>query len=477
MKQRNEAKLSNLPKLTALAVALAFGGSLPAHAEESSDQMKQRIEQLENQVKRLEALMEKTVSKVDAATVAAEDSEEQRAEFNRIKVKVEGIEDQQETMGMKDLKISGMVDPTYIYNKARDSAGFNFLNNFDYRDDNEVYAYDNSYFGQAMIQFEKELEGGTQFKLTLAPHKSAGSGYNLDSIVHEATMSVPLSDQQTRFIAGQFADWSGYEYYFGHENKLVTHNLLFDFTLPTFYTGAGIALTRGNWDVKGLVANMNKVSHPDGEKNPILTYRADYWLGEYGGFGFAGQHGKLDDSRLDMFEVDGYYERGNLTWQGQIGVGKWENNAFNGGDATWSGISNLLAYKFMPRLEGIARLDYLHNSKNGGGTIGTGFNCIDTGLPITCPDDGSDVYAGDYRSGFGPTAQDAQDYNDGLITTIKGANRSTLSLGMNYALMPNVMLKAEYRFDHANLPVFYYVNDGSYKKNNQLFGLSSVLSF
>ena len=48
---------------------------------------------------------------------------------------------------------------------------------------------------------------------------------------------------------------------------------------------------------------------------------------------------------------------------------------------------------------------------------------------------------------------------------------------MNYALMPNVMLKAEYRFDHANLPVFYYVNDGSYKKNNQLFGLSSVLSF
>jgi len=171
----------------------------------------------------------------------------------------------------------------------------------------------------------------------------------------------------------------------------------------------------------------------------------------------------------------------DLTWQGQIGVGKWKNNAFNGGDATWSGISNLLAYKITPRFEGIARLDYLHNSKNGGGTIGTAFNCVDqsTGtpfVPTTCPGDGTDVFAGDYRNGFGPTAQDAADYFNGTITSIKGANRSTLSLGINYALMTNVMLKAELRFDHADLPVFYYY-DGSYKKDNQLFGLSSVLSF
>ncbi len=483
MKQRNEAKVLNLPKLSVLAVALAFGGSLPAHAEESPDQMKQRIEQLENQVKRLEALVEKAVAKVDEAAATAAASAEQQEQLNHLQVKVDAMDDQTEAGGMKDFKISGMIDPTYIYNKARDSSGFNFLSNLDGRDNTDVYAYDNSYFGQAMIQFEKELDGGTQFKLTLAPHKSTSSGYNLGSIVHEATMSMPLTDSNTRFIAGQFADWSGYEYYFGHENKLITHNLLFDFTLPSFYTGAGVALTRGNWDVKGLVANMNKVSHPDSEKNPILTYRADYWMGEYSGFGFAGQHGQLDHNRIDMFEVDGYYNRGDLTWQGQIGVGKWKNNAFDGGDATWTGISNLLAYKFTPRFEGIARLDYLNNSKHGGGTIGTALNCVDSAgtdplAPVTCDDTvGTQFSAGDYRNGFGPSAQDATDYANGVITTIKGANRGTLSLGINYALMPNVMLKAEYRFDRADRPVFYYVSDGSYKKDNQMFGLSTVLNF
>jgi hypothetical protein len=30
--------------------------------------------------------------------------------------------------------------------------------------------------------------------------------------VHEASVSVPLGDLQTRFIAGQMPDWSGYEY-------------------------------------------------------------------------------------------------------------------------------------------------------------------------------------------------------------------------------------------------------------------------
>ena len=47
-------------------------------------------------------------------------------------------------------------------------------------------------------------------------------------------VSVPLTDLQTRFIAGQIPDWSGYEYYLQSTlNKLITHNLLFDFTLPT----------------------------------------------------------------------------------------------------------------------------------------------------------------------------------------------------------------------------------------------------
>lgn len=476
MKQGNVAKLSSLPKLSVLAVALAFGGSLPVYAD-TSDDMKKRIEQLENQVKRLEALVEKTAVKADAAVAATANSEEQRADLNRIRVKVESLEDTSEESGMKDLKISGMIDPTYMYNRARDSAGFNFLSNFDSRDDNEVYAYDNSFFGQAMLAFDKEMDGGTKFKLVLSPHKSTSSAYNLGSIVHEANFSMPLTDDKTRFMAGQFADWSGYEYYFGHQNKMITHNLLFDFTLPSFYTGAGVELLRGKWDIKGLVANMNKVTFPDSEKNPILTYRVDYSKGEYNGFGFAGQHGNLNKNRLDMFEVDSYFIRGDFTWQGQIGVGRWKNSAFNGGDASWAGISNLLAYKITPRFEGIARLDYLNNSKNGGGTIGTAFNCVDPATLSAAPCDDTTIAVGDYRNGFGPTAQDAADYSAGLISTIEGANRSALSLGLNYALMPNVMLKGELRFDHADKPVFNYVRDGSYKNDNQVLGVSTAVSF
>jgi hypothetical protein len=482
MKQRNEARLMSLPKLSVMAVALAFGGTMPAYADDSSAEMKHRIEQLEQQVKRLEALVEKTAAKADEAVAATADSEEQRAEFNRIRVKVEGMEDQSEDLGTKDLKISGMIDPTYIYNRAQDSAGFNFLNNFDGRDSSSVYAYDNSYFGQAMLEFDKEIEGGTKFKLVLAPHKSTSSGYNLGSIVHEANVSMPVINESTRVMAGQFADWSGYEYYFGHQNKLITHNLLFDFTLPSFYTGAGMEVLRGKWDMKALVANMNQVSHPAGETNPILTYRVDYAKGEYSGFGFAGQHGNLNKNRLDMFEVDGYFTRGDWNLQGQIGGGRWKNNAFNGGDAVWAGISTLASYHITPRLEGVVRLDYLNDSKNGGGTIGTALNCVDTAAtdptaPVTCTGAATEIAAGDYRNGFGPTVQDAAAYAADPTLSISGANRSALALGLDYALLPNVMLKGELRFDHADKPVFYYVKDGSYKSDNQVFGVSTAVSF
>ncbi len=87
------------------------------------------------------------------------------------------------------------------------------------------------------------------------------------------------------------------------------------------------------------------------------------------------------------------------------------------------------------------------------------------------------IAAGDYRNGFGPTARDATDYANGAIDSISGANRSALALGLNYALTANLMLKAEYRFDHTDRDMFYYVKDGTYKKDNQVFGVSTVLSF
>ena len=59
----------------------------------------------------------------------------------------------------------------------------------------------------------------------------------------------------------------------------------------------------------------------------------------------------------------------------------------------------------------------------------------------------------------------------------KGANRYALSVGLKYAFNLNTTFKLEYRRDGANLPVFYDVNSGSYRKNNDLFGASVVVAF
>jgi hypothetical protein len=121
-------------------------------------------------------------------------------DFNRVSMKVEAAEDAQDASGMKGLKISGMMDPTFVYNNRQNTSGVNFLNNFNGSSGaGDSYTYYNSYFGMAMLDFQKETEGGQKWRLTLAPHKSASSGYNTSSIVHEASVSVPAGrpGQQT----------------------------------------------------------------------------------------------------------------------------------------------------------------------------------------------------------------------------------------------------------------------------------------
>ena len=53
---------------------------------------------------------------------------EQAADFSRIAPKAEAIEDAREASGLRGLKFSSYIDPTYIYNKRQQRAGFQFLN-------------------------------------------------------------------------------------------------------------------------------------------------------------------------------------------------------------------------------------------------------------------------------------------------------------------------------------------------------------
>ena len=459
-------------KLHASTLALALAAAFPAAAQSNADILRE-LQALKAKVAELEGKLKAQEEKKPEWGMTPEQSKE----LSRVTVKAEALEDARDASGMKLLKISGYADPSYIWNKNQGRAGFQFLNNVA----SDGYSYDNSYFGAVSLDFQKETDSGTKWRLTLVPNRGTDSVIGNGGVVHEASVSVPLSDLQTRFIAGHVPDWSGYEYLQPTLNKLITHNLLFDYTLPTTYTGAGLELIRGKWWMRGMLANMNASKNEAGEKAPVLTYRVDYSRGEFQGFGFAGVHGKATNfadinaakSRVDLFEVDGYFIRGDWTVQGQLSYGKHKGAAIvpdpvtgDLRDSEWAGVSALAAYKFTPRFEGIVRADYVRNSKNGGGLLGyTGY---------WDPANGS---LGDGRSGIGvnPTLDCVTDPTVNPCNT--GANRSAFSFGLSYLWDGNTTFKVEYRLDRASVPVFLVVKDGSYRKSNSLFGASVVVSF
>ncbi|WP_428507481.1 DUF3138 family protein [Roseateles sp.] len=469
MKPHSHAK-TVAPLLAALSLALlaAYPGAARAQSNEELLKelraLKERVGQLEDKLKAAE---QKTAA--PAPTTAQWGMTPQQVqEFNRIAVKTEALEDNAEAMGTKGLKFSGYMEPTYIYNRAQNRASFQFLNNV--ADDG--FNYDNSYMGTLALDLQKETENGTRWRLTLSPNRGTDAVIGNGGIVQEASVSVPLGDLQTRMIAGHIPDWSGYEYLPPTQNKLITHNLLFDFTLPTAYTGAGIELTRGKWISKAVLANMNASKLPSGEKAPVLAYRVDYARGEFQGFGFAGVHGKAangvggtGNTELHLFELDGYFIRGDWTVQGQLSLGQQKRAAITPDPETgalrtaqWLGLSGLAAYKFSPRVEGIARLDWLKNDKHGGGLLG---------------------YGADPRNGIGPAIV-GRDVDSGELIfgdAEKGATRTALSLGLNYLYDLNTSFKLEYRLDRANVSVFEQVKDGSFRKSNSLLGAAMVVKF
>lgn len=486
-------------KKIALAIAVILPAYAMAHDSKESkpgqDALKEHIRMLEARLAKIEsstahskATADKALEQADKANAEArknagelEKISERNidpSEFNRIRIKTEAQEDAAETSGFKNLKFSGYIDPSYIYNRNARTASFVFLNNNSpLNGSGESYGYDNTFFGSGMLSLEKELEGGSKFKLTLMPSKGTASGYNFGNLVHEVTAAIPLYKQNTRLIAGQFADWTGYEYTPATQNKLVTHNLLFDFSAGSFYTGAGLELLRGKWTAKILLANLNSARIDSASvRKPAITYRADYAMDEFTGLGFSGIHSGFDDrlqfGRLDLIEVDGYYARGSWNFQGQIGLGRQGATPVNGYSsehASWIGLSTLASYKVAPQLEAIARFDFINNSKDGGGIFGATFGgiCKDsTGLDANCPDG---------RNGFGSGMTfDGTDWV--VLDPSRGSNRSALSLGLNYALLPGVSLKAEVRYDRSTGKVFKDAA-GQYRRDNQLIALSTVVSF
>ena len=489
----NNKPFTGTRSVLALALGAAFAAAAPAAHAQSNAELLKELRALRERVAELEKRVAAKPAAPAAAPVAAPAAvpvaaapapapapvvqpgmtQEQAQDFARIMTKTEALEDTRDANGFKNLKISGYLDPAFIANRAQDSAGMQFLNGVG----DDGYSYDNSYFGAVALDIQKETDSGAKYRLTLIPNRGTESvARGANGLVHEATAMIPLGSLRTYLIAGHFPDWSGYEYLPPTQNKLITHNLLFDFTLPTSYTGAGLQHTLGKWMLKAMLANMNASKKATGEKTPVFTYRVDYARGEFHSMGFAGVHGKAanltenvvdpltgeivgqPESRVDLFEIDGSFIRGDWTLQGQASIGRQRRAAITPGpngelrDARWWGLSGLAGYKITPRLETVARLDYINNSKNGGGLLG--------------------YASADGRNGIGPAFGDIAGPG-----ADRGANRSALSLGVSYALDLSTTLKAEYRIDRASQPVFHYVDKDEYKKTNQLFGASVVVSF
>ena len=304
---------------------------------------------------------------------------------------------------------------------------------------------------------------------------------------------IPLGSQSTKLFAGQVPDWSGYEYQSPVQNLLITHNLLFDFTIPYYYTGAGLEFVNPRLDLKLMVANYNTTIRKIGESVPSFVFRGDYTPSgtDYWGFGFAGAAGYKNNSRafvdsgfgLDpngvaleadgvtpvshkdtlylSGELDGWYTRGALTLNGHVTAAMQQKAAITADsqgrlrDASWAGISALAAYHFTPVLQGIVRGDFIYNQKNGGGLL--------------------DYTSADPVNGIGP------DQNGGDPDT--GANRYAVTVGLGYNFNPNVTFKVEYRYDGATQNVFGNKDaltggsDPKFTKSNSLASTQVVFFF
>jgi hypothetical protein len=439
-----ENKMSFQRKLIVVALASAMPLA-SAYAQTAGD--------LQKEIASLKAQLQSLQQKVEAMGNQSQPAVSPQ-QVNRIEQKLELMEADAEKSGFSGLSIKGQIDPTLIYNRNADTADAVFMNN-----NSAGFGYDNSSFGQAMVEVTKLTEDGTKLVLRLTPKMNS-------SLVHEATVAVPLGDD-VMLNAGLTPDYSGYELAFGSDNPLITHNLLFDFTAATNYVGVGTTHTVGPFIGKWMVGNVDS----NGGNAPGLAYRGDWSMSEYSGIGFSGVHGTkarvanaipaagfTGGDKFNLMEIDGYYTRGDLTLQGQVSWGSLGNGA-SGANASWSGLSGLVGYKLTPRLQAILRADYIENAKNGGGVYGT--------------------TAGDTRNGFGSSWED-----DGTGTntwvqpdTTKGVNRMALSAGLNYLLNEKSNLKLVMRVDSANGNVFYDQSNGKYVKDNFLLGTAVVVKF
>ena len=197
------------------------------------------------------------------------------------------------------------------------------------------------------------------------------------------------------------------------------------------------------------------------KKSVVFAYRGDWYINDTSYIGLSGLHGRTNRV-FDIMALDGGITRGDWQINGQLTIGRMDRASANGSGTSWQGLSGLLGYKVVPRLQLLARADYLMNSENGGGTYPTfsldASPASGTGLGPVRDADGKFEY--DPATGLGT----------------KGANLMRLTFGTNYQVNSTTQWKTEYRLDQSS--GYNFVNSsGTYSKDKQSMATSLVLSF
>ncbi len=398
---------------------------------------------LQKDIAALKAQLQALQQKVDALT-AQPAGPSVVQQVTRIEQKQDLADDAMSESGLKGLKFKGVAEAAFSYDSSTGA--------------NTFAARDGSGVGNAMLELTKETEegDGVNWTLRLTPGGS--------TLVQEATVSVGVGPGM-RLFGGVIPDYQGYEALFAHQNLLVSHNALYDLAGPATYTGFGLTHELGkNLALKWMVGNIDGALDADTSPKPTvgLAYRFDWTLSEYSYLGLSGAHASSTRS-FDVMALDGGFTRGDWQINGQVTLGQLKEGAYAGGDASWTGLSGLVGYKLTPRLQLLARADYIENRKNGGGTYVA--NYLNNPLDVL----GTGAMGG---TGLGPEL----DSDGAIVDPTVGANLTRLSLGTNYLLNATTQWKTEIRFDQSS---GYNLTDenGAPKRDKTTIGTSLVVSF
>ncbi len=356
------------------------------------------------------------------------------------------------------ISISGYIDPTYIYNQDAQVSSFFFA------DRNSPYTYYHSTFGDLYLDFNKKFGNGGSIDIQIMPTRGYGGSFGspapvphaANSIINAAVLTLPVS-KEVDFIAGQVPAWDGYESETSPQMLTITHNLLYDFSEPGYFTGAGASYTSGILTVQTLLGNSWNTAYTGSAaptKAPTFEYRVSLAPSSALSFGLYGTIGKnptltnpgVETTRI-YNDFDGTYTLGAATFNWQFDLGHQTAAAANGGNAMWYGTSLLANYRFTPLVGATLRYDYLNDKKNGG-----------------------HVALADYYDGFAPTSAAAPGVNNGPV-------RQAVTADLLLYPVKNTIVKFEYRYDRANGALFVDTATGGYKKSNNVLAAQIVYSF